>query len=171
MLTCKHCSYQTPYKQILTRHMKKKHPEIPIEKPIYECSYCHKSFASSITCKKHEQNKVCQKENPSSSSLATQEAIQEVIESIYTQIEAKSPIPDIIQLPLPPYPLQIPEILPDLEWEEQPIKQTPPTPFEKRILKINRPSLFQQLFRLPILKFVPIVACTVLFTKWMRFKE
>lgn len=157
MLTCKHCSYQTPYKQILTRHMKKKHPEIPIEKPIYECSYCHKSFASSISCKKHEQNKVCQKENPSSSSLATQEAIEEVIESIYTQLEAKPPIPDILQQ-LPP--LQIPEIIAESDFEETPIKN------EILHLKFkpeSSPSIVHRLLHSPIVKWIKYIGCTL----WM----
>jgi hypothetical protein len=140
--------------------MKKKHPEIPIEKPIYECSYCHKSFASSISCKKHEHNKVCQKENPSSSSLATQEAIEEVIESIYTQLEAKPPIPDIIRLPLPPSPLQIPEIVAESDFEESPIKN--------EVLNIifkpeSSPSIVYRLLQSPIVKWIKYIGCTL----WM----
>uniref|UniRef100_A0A6C0CRF8 C2H2-type domain-containing protein n=1 Tax=viral metagenome TaxID=1070528 RepID=A0A6C0CRF8_9ZZZZ len=154
MLTCKHCSYETPYKQILTRHMKKKHPEIPIDKPIYECNHCHKSFASSISCKKHEQNKVCQKEERISSS---------------TQNETNMSITDIIQSSPP----KISEIVAESDFEESFIKNksfdTITIPKDGILnIKPDSPSIVNHLLKSPIIKWIKYIGCTLFVIRMIR---
>lgn len=168
MLTCKHCSYETSYKQILTRHMKKKHPEIPIEKPVYECTYCHKSFASSINCKKHEQNKVCQKETPfsPSSQEIVQEVVQEIIESIYTQIETETSISKIKPPFLPPPHIQIPEIVVESDFEESPIKnKSLPSPCYQ---PQPQQSIIYNLLQSPIVKWIKYIGCALWTIRMIR---
>ena len=64
MLTCKYCNYETQHKQILTRHMKTKHQDQPIEKEEYKCKNCEKTFTSKASCNRHELQNVCSKNKP-----------------------------------------------------------------------------------------------------------
>lgn len=94
MVTCKYCNYETPHKQILTRHIKTKHQDQPFEKEEYKCNNCQKTFTSNASCKRHETQKVCYKNKSDQLSVIT----------------------------LPP-PIKIPEIVAESDFEETPVKQ------------------------------------------------
>lgn len=149
MYICKHCSYQTDYRQILTRHMKNNHPDIPIEVPIYKCIYCNKSFASSISCKKHEQNKKCQKDN--SKLISSQEALD----------NQGSRETDEVYLSLPPT-IKVSEIVPEHYDKEE-------SNLEKEVIKRNNISLFTKIIKSPILKIIPIAVVIIGLNRMKRF--
>ena len=156
MLTCKHCPYETRYKQILTRHMKTKHKDQPFEKEKYECKYCLKQFASRPSCKRHELRKICCKSISHSSSssisqLSPDQTIQTVLDNLIQSVES----PPIIVFK-PPSPLRIPEIVAESDFEESPIKNKLQQNFEEK-----SPSIVQRLLQFPVIRLIKYIGCSL----------
>ena len=132
MVTCKYCNYETEHKQILTRHIKTKHKDQPLEKEEYQCKYCQKKFISKVSYNRHEQQNICSK------NKSEQEPTTESVP-----------------------PIQNPEIVPEIEFEESPIKE----------INIEQPSPMKCLLKSPIVQWIKYIGCTLLVVHIMRSKS
>jgi len=159
MFICKYCPYETRYKHILTRHMKTKHKEQPLEKETYHCKYCQKQFASRPSCKRHEMRKTCCKSisHSSSSSLIQSSSNQIVLDTIIQPIET---VPSVIIFKSLSPPIQIPEIVTESDFEESPLKN-----------KLPSPHMIQRFFQSPMIRWVKYIGCSLWILHMIRRKS